>query len=117
VSEGSTVQRFLALRDRDAIMRVDTARREAELALPELVRLLVRRGAREVWLFGSLAWGHAGQGSDIDLAVDGLAPEEHLRAQGELLLAAPCSVDLVRLADAPALLAVRIRAKGRRLHG
>jgi predicted nucleotidyltransferase len=39
-------------------------------------------GAREVYLFGSAATGTVGEGSDIDLAVSGLAPELFIRAMG-----------------------------------
>jgi predicted nucleotidyltransferase len=80
--------------------------------LPDLVRLLAARGARRVWLFGSLAWGETHETSDIDLAVEGLPLEELGRAQGELLLAAPCKLDLVRLEEVPEAFASRIRQWG-----
>jgi len=37
-------------------------------------------GAREVYLFGSASTGTMREGSDIDLAVSGLPPENYFRA-------------------------------------
>lgn len=44
--------------------------------------ILREQGAREVYLFGSAATGRLRDGSDIDLAVSGLAPERFLHAMG-----------------------------------
>lgn len=68
-----------------------------------------------VWLFGSRARGDAAPRADIDLAV--ACPAAGVRewldmteaAQEDTLL----KVDLVRLEEAPAELAARVRAEGR----
>lgn len=52
----------------------DSRRQEAvdslRQALPGLLDRLRRRGAREIWLFGSFADNRARPDSDVDLAVD-----------------------------------------------
>jgi len=61
-------------------------------------------GASRVVLFGSLARGTFGPGSDIDLAVEGIPGRDLLRAQGRLLGEFPeFSIDLVDLAGASSL--------------
>jgi len=64
-------------------------------------RELYRLGARQVWLFGSLAMGRVQDGhSDIDLAVVGL-PRYHLGMAKLLVRAATgCYTDIVTLEDA-----------------
>lgn len=87
-------------------------------ALPELVRILVEQhGAREVWLFGSLAGGTPHERSDLDLAVRGVPPLEYFAALSDVQEHAPVPVDLVTLEDAPRALATFILATGERLHG
>lgn len=51
-------------------------------AIAEAARILRAQGAREVYLFGSLATGRAHGGSDVDLAVTGLPPERFFHALG-----------------------------------
>jgi uncharacterized protein len=109
--------RFATRRAEAREARTEASRTRAWQALPELVRLLVARGVQRVWLFGSLAWGEAHEESDIDLAVEGLPAEELWRAQGELLAAAPCEVDLTRIEEVPPAFSSRIRASGRLLYG
>ena len=105
---------------RQARARATRARARAERlrhAAGELAELLAcRHGARRVVLFGSLAWGEPDERADIDLAVAGLDPARLMRAQGELLLAAPCAVDLLLLEDAPPELSARIAREGKVLH-
>jgi predicted nucleotidyltransferase len=62
--------------------------------------LLRSVGAREVYVFGSVASGNAREGSDIDLAVSGLPPAAFFGTLARLndLLDRP--VDLVDLDDA-----------------
>ena len=93
---------------------------QARAVLPRLVRHLVERyGARRIWLFGSLADGAFGEGSDIDLAAEGLpAGPAAFRAAAELDdLARPFGVDLVPLEDAHPPLRARIVDRGELLHG
>lgn len=108
---------FLARRERERAVAIVARSHERVAAVPSLVAILVARGATRIWLFGSLAWGGAHESSDIDLATEGLAADELLRAQGELLCAAPAPVDLVRLEEAPPELAARVRADGRCVYG
>lgn len=51
-------------------------------AIVEAARVLRAQGAREVYLFGSVATGRVRDGSDVDLAVAGLPPERFFRALG-----------------------------------
>ncbi len=82
---------------------------EAAQACAELLRR--RFGARRVFIFGSLA----GQGpwharSDIDIAVEGLAPERYFDALRECwaLLPEGLELDLIPLESAPPTLRARI---------
>jgi predicted nucleotidyltransferase len=70
-----------------------------------------------VWLFGSvLRRDRIHTRSDVDLAVEGLAEAQYLRAVGRLLdLHGDISVDLVRLEDASTSLRDRIMSEGREL--
>ncbi len=71
-----TVMRFLERRQREKDALVQARRERMLSVLPTLVSALVARGARRVWLFGSLVWGGVHQRSDTDLAVEGLSAEE-----------------------------------------
>ncbi len=74
--------------------------------------LASRFGVDRVWLFGSHAWGRPDHRSDLDLAVEGLAPERFIEALAALMQVAPPSVDLLRLEEAPATLRARVLAHG-----
>jgi len=65
-------------------------------------------GARRLWLFGSLARGRFGPGSDVDLAVEGVVGSHLLRAHARVQgLFVDVLVDLLAVEDAgPALLRV-----------
>ena len=73
-----------------------------------------RFGVKEVYTFGSVAgqspW-HCG--SDIDLGVEGLAPQDYMAALSDLwnLLPKGMEIDLVRLEDAPPELVSRIKCR------
>ena len=116
-TDAKVVAALFARRAEASAARVEARRKLLLEVLPELTRKLVERGARRVWLFGSLAWGTAHEASDIDLAAEGLAADDLLRLQGELLLQSPGRIDLVRIEEAPPALARRIRAHGKLLHG
>ena len=90
------------------------ARGEAMAAVvPELARLLVRDfGVTRVVLFGSVARGQVNDGSDIDLAVEGLADADYFRALGALAGATPFDIDLVPLRDASPGMLESIRTEG-----
>lgn len=79
-------------------------RREAEqlrAKAVELAQLLGKQfGVRRVYLFGSLARGDLREGSDIDLAVEGLAPRAYFRALAMLHEASRgLHIDLIPLED------------------
>ena len=59
--------------------------------------LLKSAGARDVFLFGSVARGTTGDSSDVDLAVSGLPPQTFFKAMGQAedLLGRP--LDLIDL--------------------
>ncbi len=56
-------------------------------------------GAREVYIFGSLAEGTFTRHSDIDMAVTGLPPEKYFNALGEAMDILGKPLDLIDLDD------------------
>lgn len=59
-------------------------------------------GAREIYIFGSVAKGKAGPASDVDLAVTGLPPAVFYRMGARISDLIGCSVDLIDLdSDTP----------------
>ena len=109
----TVVARFFAKREAERVSAIEARRGELLAALPAIRVLLRGHGVTRVWLFGSLAWGRVHESSDIDLAVEGLAGGDLFRVQGELLSAAPASIDLVRIEEAPFTLVRRIQQEGR----
>lgn len=70
----------------------------------QVVDILLRNGAEEVYLFGSYARGESTEKSDLDLAVKGMPPEHFFRAVGEACAVVPVPVDIVDLDESgPAL--------------
>ncbi|HUW59714.1 MAG TPA: nucleotidyltransferase domain-containing protein [Candidatus Bathyarchaeia archaeon] len=55
---------------------------ELRKRVAQAAQALKAAGAREVYLFGCAATGSLREGSDIDLAVTGLAPEVFFKAMG-----------------------------------
>ena len=86
---------------REGAANVVAAQRALKIARA-LAQLLVDRfGARRVVLTGSLARGDFVQGSDVDLAAEGVAPGDFYRAGAELETQAEgLSVDLVPIESA-----------------
>jgi len=72
---------------------------DLDRAIRDAAAVLKEEGAREVYLFGSLAKGRERPGSDIDLAVSGLPPERFFRALGRVMEAVNVRVDLIDLDD------------------
>ena len=92
----------------DLVVRVDERR--------SLLRLILRdSGAREAFLFGSVASGRPRPESDADLAVSGCDPERFYRLAAEIERALDLPVDLVNLDRAFPELAPAIRHDGQRL--
>jgi predicted nucleotidyltransferase len=73
--------------------------------------LLKAAGAKEVYVFGSVAEGKAREGSDIDLAVAGLPPEIFFVTMGRLADLFDRTVDLVDLDEASPF-TKHLRSKG-----
>ena len=72
--------------------------------IDKAVAILLRNGAREVYLFGSHARGDAAPESDLDLAIRGMPPEHFYRAVGEICSALSIPADIVDLDESgPAL--------------
>lgn len=94
--------------ERSAERRRAASRRIARVLADEF-------GAREVWLFGSLVWGRLHAGSDVDLAIRGIAPERYARALAGACEVAGEQVDLVPLESCAASLRDRIGRQGVRL--
>ena len=102
------------------LRRLEVARLEAgadrarrlRACLPEAVRRLRERGARRVWLFGSLAEGRARATSDVDLGVEGLPDVGYFEVLGDMMGLFGCAVDLVRLEAASDSLRERILSSG-----
>ncbi|MBN2358145.1 MAG: nucleotidyltransferase domain-containing protein [Deltaproteobacteria bacterium] len=90
----------------------------ARAKLPAVVRLLVEDfGARRVVLFGSLAAGGFHEDSDIDLLVEGIAPERWYEADARAAAAAdPFELDLVPASAARSSVLRRAVREGEVLH-
>jgi predicted nucleotidyltransferase len=73
--------------------------------------LLKLAGAREVYIFGSVATGRAREGSDVDLAVSGLPPESFFATLARLGDLFERPVDLVDL-DRTSPFTNYLKAKG-----
>ncbi len=101
-------------RDRQAY---NAERREAliQVAGAAARLLMTEYGARQVWLFGSVAWGEVHERSDLDLLVAGLPAHEEDRAVRAVETLSPFPVDLVRAEEAPQALVERIHLEGRLL--
>jgi predicted nucleotidyltransferase len=93
--------------------RTEHARQAAQVAAELLVGQF---GARAVYLFGSLASGHAHELSDIDLAVEGVADESVPLARVRLEeMTSPIPIDVVPWEGLPESFRARILARGIRL--
>ena len=86
----------------------DAARRAAQVLTDEF-------GAERVWMFGSLAWGRVHERSDLDLAVEGLAPERFSAALSRVSGIAGEQVDLVPLESCAESLRRRVLEHGIRV--
>ena len=71
-------------------------------------------GVKSVWLFGSAVKDEQ-HANDIDLAVEGLAPDKFFDFYGTLFLELPKMVDLVDLSQNPPISSI-VRQKGIRIY-
>jgi predicted nucleotidyltransferase len=76
---------------------LSTAPADAQGDVARGVAVLRAGGCREVYVFGSVADGRAGPGSDIDFGVRGCPPGQFYALQGKLLLTLSRPADLVDL--------------------
>ena len=72
--------------------------------IDKAVDILLRHGAREVYLFGSQARGDAAMESDLDLAIRGMPPEHFYRAVGEICTTLSIPTDIVDLDESSPLI-------------
>ena len=80
--------------------------------LKEAVEILKAYGAKRVFLFGSEAKGTSGDYSDIDLACEGLSPDQFFKVLGELLVMPGRSIDLVDMEEVKDTIRRRIEREG-----
>ena len=71
---------------------------------------------RRAWLIGSLAHGHFGVRSDVDLVVEGLPAHELPAMWNELCELLDLHVDLLRLEELPATFRERVLREGLPFH-
>ncbi|MEW6263285.1 MAG: nucleotidyltransferase domain-containing protein [Thermodesulfobacteriota bacterium] len=76
------------------------------------VATLKAAGAKEIYLFGSMADGEASDVSDVDLAVSGLPPERFYQAMSEAAEVLQRPLDLVDL-DEDNLFTCYLKKKGK----
>ncbi|MCY2927327.1 MAG: nucleotidyltransferase domain-containing protein [Planctomycetota bacterium] len=81
-------------------------------AIQRAAGVLKELGAREVYVFGSAATGTMREGSDVDMAVTGLAPSVYFRAMAKAADALGREVDLIDL-DADNLFTAYLKRKGK----
>lgn len=103
----------IARQERQGRVRAERLRDRARAAARWLVE---RHGVRRVWLFGSLAWGEAHPGSDVDLLVEGLRLEGWSEACADVEEKVGTAVDLVRVEEATPGLPERVIREGWVLH-
>lgn len=84
---------------------LSTAPADVQLDVERATGILKAAGCREVYVFGSVAEGRCGPGSDIDFGVRGCPPGQFYALQGRLLLALSRPADLVDLDVDPDLTA------------
>lgn len=103
------------MRSQPKVFQDDAQRRQAGILAEECVRVLKERfGARKVYVFGSVTGGTPWHDrSDVDIAVEGLAPQDYMRALSALyeLLPPGLELDLITLEEAPPELAAHIRGE------
>ncbi|MEI7837966.1 MAG: nucleotidyltransferase domain-containing protein [Planctomycetota bacterium] len=85
---------------------------EIQEAIKRAAGILKELGAREVYVFGSAATGTMREGSDVDMAVSGLAPAVYFRAMAKAAAALGRKVDLLDL-DEENLFTAYLKRKGK----
>ncbi len=67
---------------------------------------------QRAWLIGSLAWGYFGEGSDVDVVVEGLSCDAESQVWSALEREVDAALDLLRIEKLPASFAERVRRDG-----
>jgi len=87
-----------------------------ERGLQAAIDILKERGAKRIVLFGSTVRGTRGRHSDIDLACEGIPPDQFFKVLGELLFTIGESIDLVDMKEVKGTLRSRIEKEGELLY-
>ena len=107
-----SLKRVLAERGRSRRSRQEQARTEAWKLAAELRQRFV---FHRLYLIGSLAKGRFGSQSDIDLVIQGLAPESFFKGYAFLLKESRFPIDLKPFEDLPPEEQSRIVQEGKSL--
>ena len=75
------------------------------------VAILQKHGAKEIYLFGSLATGEYSENSDIDMAVRGIDPAVYLQAYADLSFSIERRIDLLNMETQERFSAMLFRQK------
>ena len=67
--------------------------------IKKLIKILKENGAKEIFIFGSIANGKFNENSDIDIAVKGLKEQDFYRVASILLFELENKFDLIDLDD------------------
>jgi predicted nucleotidyltransferase len=68
-------------RERRRIEALEARRGEVVARLREVAPGLAERlGASRIYLFGSMAWSNVHEGSDVDIALEGIPADRHFKA-------------------------------------
>jgi predicted nucleotidyltransferase len=113
---GQQLAQTLRARSERRLANADARAGRLRALLPQARNLLVERyQASRVVLFGSLAAGGHSEGSDVDLAVEGMPSESYFHALADLMALFRGPVDLVRIEEAVPSLRACIEEEGRSL--
>jgi uncharacterized protein len=108
-------------RHRDKTRALDRSTQAKLAAARRIAEVLARQyGVDRVYLLGSLARGTTvHESSDVDIAVEGLAPDRYFEALAELwdLLPPGAELDMVPLEYASAEMLAVVKSEGVMLHG
>lgn len=85
---------------------------DGDRRLKEAVEILKEYGVKRIFLFGSVARGISRDYSDIDLACEGLLPEQFFKVLGKLLVMTGRSIDLVDMEEVKDTVRRRIEKEG-----
>lgn len=85
---------------------------DSDRRLREAIEILKAYRAKRVFLFGSVAKGTSGDYSDIDLACEGLPPDQFFEVLGKLLVMPGRSIDLVDMKEVKDTIRKRIEREG-----